>query len=166
MSEFDQKAFRNALGSFATGVTIMTAQGVDGEAIGMTASSFNSVSLDPPLILWSVNNASASAQAFISAKHFCVNILSSDQSDLSNKFAKSGEDKFNGVSYTQGIGGSRKLSGAICHLECSTWAVYDGGDHSIMVGKVEAFEAMKIDENKTGLVFANGGYATAQPLKL
>ena len=93
----DPKAFRRALGNFATGVTIMTAQNAQGERVGVTANSFNSVSLDPALILWSIDKNSSSYRIFAEATHFAVNILSAAQIELSNKFARRAEDKFAGV---------------------------------------------------------------------
>ena len=97
MSGFDANQFRNALATFATGVTVITTCDADGEPIGMTASSFNSVSLDPALVLWSVTHDAHGAKAFIEGKHFCINVLSADQVQLSNKFAQQGNDKFSGI---------------------------------------------------------------------
>ena len=160
MSDFDPREFRNALSKFATGVTVITTVNDQGEHFGMTASSFNSVSIDPPLILWSVVKESHGAKAFTEGEHFCVNVLSDQQVDVSNQFARSSADKFAGIEFEEGIGGSRKLKGAICHLECSNWAVYEGGDHNIIVGEVKAFNTCE----GGGLVFAQGGYAQSVPL--
>ena len=156
----DTKLFRAALSSFATGVTIVTTQDKAGQAVGMTASSFNSLSLDPPLILWSVTKTTGSAGAFVDCTHFCINVLGADQATLSDHFARSGADKFAKVATEDGLGGCRKISGAIAHFECRRWAIYDGGDHWIVVGQVERFTAT----NRDGLVFARGRYAIAQPL--
>ena len=104
--EFDTRSFRNALGNFATGVTVVTAKSADGTLAGVTANSFNSVSLDPPLVLWSLDRSSPSLNILENASHFCVHILAEAQSDLCMKFAKSGDDKFTGVKFTEGLGGA------------------------------------------------------------
>jgi flavin reductase (DIM6/NTAB) family NADH-FMN oxidoreductase RutF len=155
VTDFDPRAFRNALSNFGTGVTVVTTTTENGDALGMTASSFNSVSLDPPLVLWSIDNGANGVEAFSQAKHFCVNVLAADQSDISNQFARSGDDKFAGVAFEEGLGGSRKIKGAIAQFECSTWEVYPGGDHKIIVGRVEKFST---DEGEA-LMFVQGGYA-------
>ena len=99
------RQFRNALGSFATGVTIITARSPDGVDVGVTANSFNSVSLDPPMILWSIAKTSTSFDVFMAAEHFAVHILSSEQEGLSGRFAKSNTDKFSGLTVERGPGG-------------------------------------------------------------
>jgi flavin reductase (DIM6/NTAB) family NADH-FMN oxidoreductase RutF len=156
----DGKAFRNALGSFATGVTVITCLDTDGKPVGATVSSFNSVSLDPPLILWSINKTANSADAFINAKEFVVNVLSSSQVALSNQFARSNEDKFVGVDTENGIGQVPMLVGAVTHFQCQTWASYDGGDHQIIVGEVVAMDT----NDDEGLVFYRGDYAKPERL--
>lgn len=160
MEHFDQTEFRQALSSFATGVTIVTAANKNGEVAGMTASSFNSVSLSPPLVLWSVDTSNATALTFIEAEYFSINVLSSKQANLSDRFADPHIDKFSGVEYSNGIGGSRLITGAICQFECKTWAVYDGGDHKIIVGEVKKFSRSAGD----GLIFRAGQYATSKQL--
>ena len=151
----DSKAFRNALGSFATGVTVITCLDKDGKSVGATVSSFNSVSMDPHLILWSINKADNSADAFINAREFVFNILASNQVDLSNQFARSNEDKFVGVDTENGLGEVPMLVGAVTHFQCQTWASYDGGDHQIIVGEVVAMDT----NDDEGLVFYRGDYA-------
>jgi flavin reductase (DIM6/NTAB) family NADH-FMN oxidoreductase RutF len=146
--------FRNALGCFPTGVTIITAQDGNGALAGMTASSFNSVSMDPPLILWSITRGATYFSVFDEASHFCVNILAEDQQDLSNGFAREGEKPFNGIPFNNGLGGAPLFDGCVAQLQCETWAKYDGGDHVIIVGKVIEFDSW----DKTPLVFAGGGY--------
>ncbi len=160
MTDLDTKAFRAALSSFATGVTVVTTQDRAGQAVGMTASSFNSLSLDPPLILWSVTKIAGSARAFVDCTHFCINVLGADQAALSDHFARSGTDKFATVATESGLGDCRKISAAIAHFECRRWAIYEGGDHWIVVGQVERFTTTDRD----GLVFARGRYAVARPL--
>lgn len=161
MKNFDTREFRTALSSFSTGVTIVTAITADGEKVGMTASSFNSVSTDPPLILWSVTKTALSAQAFRDAKHFAVHVLASDQIDLSNKFAKSGTDKFADVDYTQGANSIPIIKGCAARFDCAAWAVHEGGDHWVIIGEVQSID----HENKEGLVFSDGSYAIASPLR-
>ena len=157
----DPREFRNALSAFATGVTIVTAYDAESnEAVGMTASSFNSVSLEPPLVLWSVTKTANSAPAFKRAQHFAIHVLSFDQSELSNLFAKRGEDKFGNAKHTIDANGVPVLDGVASRFDCRQWAVYEGGDHWIIVGEVIGFERA----GKDGLVFAEGSYATAAPL--
>ena len=156
----DTRELRNALSTFATGVTIVTCLDAKGLPNGATASSFNSVSMDPPLILWSITKTAYSADAFINAKEFVVNVLTTDQVDLSNKFSRSGEDKFDGVQTELGIGDVPMLAGAATRFQCKTWATYDGGDHEIIVGQIVAMDS----SDKQGLVFYRGGYAKAEQL--
>jgi len=157
---FSTREFRDALSSFATGVTVVTCLDANGEPVGATASSFNSVSMDPPLILWSITKTAYSADAFINAKHFVVNVLSAEQMATSNQFARSGIDKFADVEVEQGIGGVPTLPGAITFFECEAWATYDGGDHEIIVGRVKGLRSMA----GSGLVFYRGAYATAEAI--
>ncbi len=160
MSSFSARDFRDALSSFATGVTIVTTRAENGDPIGMTASSFNSVSTDPPLILWSVTKTAHSAPSFKQAKNFSVHVLSTDQMDLSNKFAKSGSDKFADTEYQFDQHQVPIIGGCATRFDCSTWAVYEGGDHWIIVGEVHALDLNK----KEGLVFGGGAYSIAAPL--
>lgn len=152
---------RDTLSAFATGVTIVTARDSAGEPIGMTASSFNSVSIDPPLVLWSVTKTAWSGESFRHAKHFAVHILASDQSALSNTFARPGEQKFATVTTSDNANGVPILPNVAARFDCKQWAVYEGGDHWILVGEVLHFERQK----REGLVFCNGGYATATPIR-
>jgi len=137
--EFDTRSFRDALGNFATGVTVVTAKGEDGTLVGVTANSFTSVSMEPPLVLWSLDRSSPSLKVIENASHFCVHILAEEQNDLCLKFAKSGDDKFNGVEYTEGLGGVPMFDGCLAQFECRSVARHDGGDHVIIVGEVERF---------------------------
>jgi flavin reductase (DIM6/NTAB) family NADH-FMN oxidoreductase RutF/DNA-binding MarR family transcriptional regulator len=131
----DLKAFRRTLGQFATGISVIATEQA-GCPIGVTANSFNSLSLDPPLILWSIARTSRSFAAFNDASYFCVSILGEDQIDVSQKLSSSKEDKFSDVDWSAGIGGAPIITGAIATLECSTHAIHDGGDHIIVVGRV------------------------------
>ncbi len=131
--------FRQALGRFATGVTIVTAAGADGNRVGLTVNSFASVSLDPALILWSIERSSPSLEVFQSASHFCVNVLAAEQEDLCRRFSSPQADKFDGVPCVDGLGGSTKLRGSLACFECRNDRQIDGGDHVIVIGAVEAF---------------------------
>lgn len=155
LEEIDPKSFRRALGNFATGVTIITARGIDGAIVGVTASSFNSLSLDPPLILWSCVKESRSSPVFESAPNFAVNILAAEQIELSNHFARQQEDKFEGIVWQEGIGGVPILPDCAGRFQCETYAKYDGGDHWIFVGRVVAFD----DFGRSPLCFHQGSYA-------
>jgi len=134
---FSKPEFRAALGMFATGVTIVTARTLDGEFVGLTANSFNSVSLDPPLVLWSLAKAAASMAAFSAGSHYAINILGADQMDLANRFASKHVNRFADVAFEQGIGGAPLLVGAAATFQCFNRSRYQEGDHVIFVGEVE-----------------------------
>ncbi len=154
-TEFSPQAFRRALGNFATGVTIVTARSPEGEKVGVTASSFNSLSMDPPLVLWSSMKDAKSCAIFESASHFAVNILASDQMDMSNHFARRQEDKFAGIDWEEGIGGAPIFDNCAGRFQCETYDKLDGGDHWIFVGKVIAFD----DFGRSPLCFHQGSYS-------
>ncbi|WP_404417327.1 p-hydroxyphenylacetate 3-hydroxylase reductase component [Marinospirillum sp.] len=158
-SEFDPKAFRRALGNFATGITVITATTPDGQQAGVTANSFNSVSLDPPLILWSIGKNSGSCAVFEKASHFAVNILAADQIDVSNHFARPSDDKFADVDYSKGFGDAPLLPDTAACFQCESYETLDGGDHWILVGKVVAFE----DTGRAPLVYHQGSYSVVMP---
>jgi flavin reductase (DIM6/NTAB) family NADH-FMN oxidoreductase RutF len=132
----DLDNLRGALGRFATGVTVITARSFDGTPVGFTANSFNSVSLDPPLILWSLARSSARLGAYRAAEHYAVNILSADQSELARRFAGKMEDRYAGVAWSEGLGGAPVLDGALAVFECAHEAVYPAGDHELFIGRV------------------------------
>jgi len=158
--QLDTRAFRDALGHFATGVTIVTTRDESGAFIGVTANSFNSVSMDPPMVLWSLDKGAHSLKAYETAEHFVVHVLAADQVSLSKRFATSGKtDKFRGVSFTEGIGGAPVLDGCAAHFQCRKSFIYEGGDHVILVGEVVTFEA----SGRSSLVFHKGSYAVSQP---
>ncbi len=149
----DRRGFRRALGHFATGVTIITAQW-EGQLAGMTANSFSSVSLDPPLILWSIDKSSQSLPLFEKADTFAINVLASNQMDLASRFARSGPDKFVGIEWHPGLGGAPCLPEASAIFECRKHAVIDAGDHFIWLGKVERYQCA----NRDPLLFAHGRF--------
>ncbi len=155
----DPRAFRNALGSFVTGVTIVTTCDAAGRYVGLTANSFNSVSLDPPMILWSLALNSAALDAFRTAEWWAVHILSSDQEDMSSRFARRGEDKFAGLPITAGPGGIPLLDGAAARFICRTAFEYEGGDHAIFVGAVIEFD----QATRAPLVYHQGRYGRVLP---
>jgi flavin reductase (DIM6/NTAB) family NADH-FMN oxidoreductase RutF len=135
---FDAQEFRKALGQFATGVAVITASDRAGVPIGMTISSFNSVSLDPPLVLFSVDRRALSLPAML-AEGYAVNLLSRRQEHLSNQFAKALSDKWQAVRHTLGRARAPLIQGALAHFECSPYAYYDGGGHVILLGRVLRF---------------------------
>lgn len=147
--------FRRSLGCFATGVTIVTAPTVEGPPIGMTVSSFNSVSLDPPLILFSIAHTARSLEELRRAPAFAVNVLAADQIELSNRFARPSDDKWVGIEFEPGHGGAPLFPGSAGSFECEPYAVYDGGDHEIFVGRVLHHRA---DSEATPLLFHGGSY--------
>jgi 3-hydroxy-9,10-secoandrosta-1,3,5(10)-triene-9,17-dione monooxygenase reductase component len=151
---FTQTEFRNALGSFATGVTIITALGKEGQKIGMTANSFNSVSLTPPLILWSISKSANCFDDFLAADAFAVHILTADQQDLSNQFATKGKDRFADILCTKGLSGIPILPHYSTCFECKASQQFDGGDHIIMTGEVLKFTDNQLDP----LLFYRGNY--------
>lgn len=137
-ANFDSAHFRRALSQFATGVTVVTTRDADGRAVGLTASSFNSVSLDPPLVLWSLSLRAKSLDAFRTHTHYAVNVLAADQVELARRFAGRYADRFAGVPFRIGHGGAPVLHGCAAWFECFNRSRYDEGDHVIFVGQVEA----------------------------
>ena len=155
----DPQAYRKALGSFATGVTIITTRTADGEVLGLTVNSFNSVSLNPPLVLWSLAESYRGYAAFQNAEYWAVHVLSASQEPLSNRFASQGGDKFEGLDLETGLGGVPLLPGCTARFQCKTAFQYEGGDHLIFVGEVQSFE----QSSAPPLVFHGGRYAHATP---
>ena len=153
-SSDNTKELRNALGSFATGVTIVTALDSDQNPIGMTVNSFNSVSLTPPLILWSISRDSNCFDDFIKAETFAVHVLNHSQEDLSNRLAESGGNKFLGLSLEAGLENTPILPNFSACFECKTEHQYDGVDHIILGGRVVNFE----DRGTDPLGFYRGQY--------
>lgn len=154
----DSKMFRNALGRFATGVTVVTACDVDTGFVGTTASSFNSVSMDPPLILWSIDKGARSLPAYKNAEYFVVNVLAADQVAMSNHFARKQENKFIDIDYNLSQRGIPTLPGCSAVFHCKNRFQYEGGDHIIIVGEVEEFTASE----RNSLLFHGGAYAVSE----
>lgn len=149
------REFRDAVGSFATGVCVITANPQGVEPFGMTVNSFASVSLDPALVLWSIQNDSDCFEAFEQAERFTVNVLAEDQRDISNQYAKKNQHDLSKAHYRLGKTATPVLRGAVSSLECEVWARYPGGDHTIIVGKVLE---MSYNRNEEPLVFHAGQY--------
>ena len=132
----DGRELRDALGRFATGVCVITTVSGEQKAVGMTANSFSSVSLDPPLVLWSLQNNSDVYNVFAAPRHFAVNILSSEQQAYSNQYAKKGQHDLDPAHYRLGKYGAPIIRGALATFECELHATHEGGDHLIIVGRV------------------------------
>jgi flavin reductase (DIM6/NTAB) family NADH-FMN oxidoreductase RutF len=134
---FDPRAFRSALGCYPTGVAVITAAAADGRRAGLTVNSFASVSLNPPLILWSLFLHSRSMPIFQEASHHCINVLSEAQGALAQHFAQPADNKFEGIAWHAGLGGAPVLEGAIAHFQCRNSDRHYAGDHVIFLGAVE-----------------------------
>ena len=154
----DLRSFRQALGSFPTGVTVVSAAAGE-RRVGVTANSFSSVSLEPPLVLWSLNRTSGSLDVLREATHFAVNVLAHDQQAISQRFCTPADDKFADLDVDEGAGGCPVLPGCAAVFECRRVAEYDGGDHVILIGEVERYATSGSDP----LVFCQGGYHVAHP---
>lgn len=148
-------AFRAALARFATGVTVLTTRTSEGLPVGVTISSFNAVSLDPPLILWSLSLESPKLRLFRQASHYAVNVLATGQKSLSECFSAPETNRFAGLETHDGLGGAPLLAGCSAWFECMPEAEYPGGDHLIFLGRVKRFSQGKASEP---LIFHAGGY--------
>lgn len=157
----DPKQFRNALGRFATGITVITTCTSSGKCEGMTANSFSAVSLDPPLILWSIRNEAPSLASFVDAGAFAINILTQEQAGLSHHFASPKEDKFTGIEVITGYRNCPLIPGALARFECELEKTIPAGDHQIMLGRVIRAD---YDDKAQPLLFSTGKYAIAAPL--
>lgn len=158
---FTSPEFRAALGLFATGVTIVTACGADGQPVGLTANSFNSVSLTPPLVLWSLGRQASTMPVFQAVTHYAIHILKADQRELAMRFATKGVDRFAGLDWQRGVGGVPLLPGAAAVFECRSRSRYDEGDHVIFVGEVEHCRATP---GASPLIYHGGKFYTELPL--
>ena len=155
---FDPHAFRSALGSFATGVTIVTARDSQGAPVGLTANSFNSVSLDPPMVLWSLSLNSGSLPVFRDAETWAVHILAADQQAMSDRFATPAIDKFDGLDLADGAEGAPLIEGCAARFGCSARFEYEGGDHAIFLGEVVDFDRREAEP----LIYHGGQYGRIQ----
>lgn len=155
----DPRDLRNALGCFGTGVAIITAKGAGDRRVGLTVNSFASVSLNPPLVLWSLVSHSSSLPIFQEASHFAVNVLGLEQRRLAVKFSNSSNDKFADVAWREGRGGAPILEGVVAHFECRNAYRYYGGDHVIFLGAIESYSY----NGDQGLLFNRGQYGAFAP---
>jgi flavin reductase (DIM6/NTAB) family NADH-FMN oxidoreductase RutF len=155
-SPLETREFRDALGAFSTGITIVTALGPRGEKVGMTVNSFSSVSLEPALILWSIDRNASCYSEFIACNHYAVHILSAEQKTLSNLFSSRDNDQFSGLVCDKGIADLPLLPDYSACFQCAAEHQYDGGDHVILVGRVLAF----CDRGAAPLLYYRGGYAS------
>jgi len=156
-TQHDARDFRTALGCFPTGVCLITALGPDGTRVGMTANSFSSVSLDPPMVLWSLARTAASAPVFRDAEYFAINVLAQGDEAISAHFAKPGADKFAAWAdrFAPGLGEVPVLQGGVATFECHSRHRYYGGDHIIVIGSVERYT----HRDGAPLIFHRGKYA-------
>ena len=151
---WDKRDLRTALGSFGTGVTVVTSGNLQSRLVGVTANSFSSVSLEPPIVLWSLVSSSPSLEVFDATSRFVINVLALDQMNLSKQFSKTLEDKFAGVEYTEGLGGLPVIQNCVATFECKTIQRTVVGDHVLFLGQVENY----VYESKTPLLFCQGNY--------
>jgi flavin reductase (DIM6/NTAB) family NADH-FMN oxidoreductase RutF len=159
--EFDTRHFRNALSQFATGVTVITTRLPDGTFLGLTASSFNSVSLDPPLVLWSLSQNASSLPVFTGNSHYVINVLAGNQAALAERFAMRIDNRFDGVEFVLSHTGLPILKGVAAWFECHNRSRYPEGDHVIFVGEVERCDLAP----QSALVFHNGKFVATKPRK-
>jgi flavin reductase (DIM6/NTAB) family NADH-FMN oxidoreductase RutF len=157
-AEFDSRHFRDALAQFATGVTVITTRLDDGRFFGLTASSFNSVSLDPPLVLWSLAQGASSMPLFTGNSHYVINVLAADQAELAVRFSERIENRFEGIEFELSHTGLPIIKGVAAWFECHNRSRYPEGDHVIFVGEVERCDA----QPKPALIF-HGGRITTTP---
>ena len=150
----DAGDFRQALGQFATGVCLVTVDDPELGPLATTVNSFSSVSLDPPLVLWSIQNSSDHLAVYTECQHFGISVLSSEQGALSSQYAQRGGHSVQAEHFTTGPQGEPKLIGALAHFTCAVYAVHPGGDHQIIVGEVLQFESREA----APLIFYSGGY--------
>ena len=153
----DPSEYRKAMGCFPTGVTVVTTVAPDGAFVGLTVNSFNSLSLEPPLVLWSLGSESPLMTAFEKASHFTINVLAEDQVEISERFALRAIDKFAQLKVRSGAGGVPLIAGCTAHLECRNHFHERHGDHVLFVGEVQRVATT----GKKPLLFLHGHYATA-----
>jgi flavin reductase (DIM6/NTAB) family NADH-FMN oxidoreductase RutF len=158
---FDERQLRDALAQFATGVTVVCARAADGRYVGFTANSFNSVSLDPPLVLWSLARRSASLVTFEAAQRYAINVLSSTQVELARRFSRPHADRFAAVGFRLGWSDAPLIDGCVAWFECRHHALHRAGDHVVFIGEVATVERAR----GSGLVFAHGRYGTTTRLR-
>jgi flavin reductase (DIM6/NTAB) family NADH-FMN oxidoreductase RutF len=153
---FDSRSFRKALGCFPTGVTVVTTRAGDGSPVGVTISSFSSLSLEPPLVMFALDHRNSNLESFRQAGHFAVNVLRQEQRELSIRFSSKLEDKWRGVTFTSWDSGAPILAHCLANFECVTDTVQKAGDHLLFIGRVE-----RLEHSAAGLPLLHyrGGYA-------
>ncbi len=151
----EAREFRNALGRFATGVCVITTVSDSGEPLGLTANSFSSVSLDPPLVLWSLQNNSEVFDIYSRARHYVINVLEHSQVELSGRYARKGDHRLAAEHFSKGVNGAPVVDGALVSFECELHTVYEGGDHLIILGRVGHVHTR---EGGEPLLFYTGAY--------
>ena len=159
--QLPQVSLRQALSAFSTGVTVVSTASPSGDPVGLTANSFNVLSLEPPLVLWSLRTSSGCAETFLAASHFTVNVLSEDQIDISRRFARPGDDRFEGVAWRFGPGAVPRIQGCAAIFECRIVSHQTYGDHVLFIGQVEEHRY----QARLPLIFHHGKYhALGRPL--
>ena len=148
------RRFRNALGMFATGITVITTRTPEGVPLGLTVNSFNSVSLEPPLIVWSLGNDVSVREQFEGCEYYAINVLAADQEALSNRFASRIEDRFAGLTLEEGEGGVPLLTACCARFVCRNTTRHPGGDHIVFIGEVVSFDR----EERPPLIYHAGAY--------
>jgi flavin reductase (DIM6/NTAB) family NADH-FMN oxidoreductase RutF len=156
LMSFSERQFRDVLGHFVTGITVVTCVGRDGRKVGVTINSFNSVSLEPPLVLFSVGRAGYSFDDLMACDKLAINMLAENQEELSNRFAQPGGDKWQDIDFATNDAGVPLLKGCLARLECTPEMRYEGGDHVIIVSRVDRLEAR---DDVGPLVYYRGSYA-------
>ncbi len=155
MNPIEKRPFRDALGQFATGVTLITTVDAEQNPVGMTANSFSSLSLEPPLVLWSIAKSSSNYPVFAEANHFAIHILEKSQTEIAQQFARKDIDRFEGIEIEKGIRDTPVLTRFLSRFECATECRYDGGDHLILVGRVQKLDT----QAGAPLIFFGGKFA-------
>lgn len=150
------QALRRAFGKFATGVAVVTTSGADGAPCGLTINSFSSVSLTPPLVLWSMTTKSPNLEIFRQASHFAINILAGDQREICNQFASPIDDRFEGIDWFRGMNDLPVIRGTIATFECERTQMVDAGDHIVFFGEVKENE----QSDREPLIFFSGQFGT------
>lgn len=159
-ASFTERELRTALGQFATGVTVVTTRDRDGHPVGLTVSSFNSVSLHPPLVLWSLGMRSGTLEAFQACEHYAIHVLGADQLHLAETFSRRGIDRFAGLNMTEGLHGLPLLANTVAVFECRNHRQYPEGDHVIFVGEVQRVSCLP---GAPALVYHHGQLLQANP---
>ena len=162
-SGIDPKRFRDVLGRYPTGVTVVTAIGDDGRPAGLAVGSFTSVSLNPLLVAFLPDRNSSTFRKMRSAGSFCVNVLASDQEPVCRAFAAKGDDKFSGITWTPAPSGAPRLAGIIAWIDCDIHAIHEAGDHYIVIGRVRDLDRL---HDKAPLIFHQGGYGSITELPM